>query len=518
MPFVWGVMSEPPPTPERLREEILRARRRIYAFHGPTPLDELPLDGAIGTRLFLKREDLGPIHAYKWRGACNRMAMLDADERARGVVTASAGNHAQGVALAARKLGTTAKIFMPVTTPLTKQRAVAHHGGDAVTIVLTGDTYDVAREAADAEIQKHGCTYIEAFNDLAVIGGQGTLADEIVMSGQGPFDRAYLQIGGGGMAAGVACWLKFYYPGIEIVGVEGEGQASMAAAVAAGKPVSLDSCDVFSDGTAVRQAGSRTFVLCRELIDRFITVSNGELCGAIQYLWDKRRVILEPAGAMGLAGVLKEQAGLEGQKVIAVACGANMDFGQLPLVARRASIGGHARRFLRVEIPERKGALLDFLNHCGEEANIIEFQYGKTKPDIAHYTIGFTASEEALTRLEAGITAQGYRFTDVSRDEDVAFRMIHFDPAVVHLPRFVRVDFHERTGSLRALLEQVRGFANICYFNYTYSGERVGRALIGFEFETVADRERLAEALNRTDGAYRDWRPVPPHVMERVLS
>ena len=269
------------PLDRRLRQEILFARERIYHFARPTPLERLDLPGL---DVWVKREDLSPIKAYKWRGACNRMAVLSEDERRRGVVTASAGNHAQGVALAAAKLGIDARIHMPRPTPRVKQEAVLKHGRDRVKIILAGDSYDEAVASARADEAESGAVYVHAYDDLQVMAGQGTLADEVVLSGHGPFDLAYLQIGGGGMAAGVAEWLRTYWPGIGLVGVEGEGQASMKAALEAGEPTLLEEVDIFCDGTAVRKVGTLPFEICKLHLDRVEAVSNAEVVGAIRAL------------------------------------------------------------------------------------------------------------------------------------------------------------------------------------------------------------------------------------------
>ncbi|MCH8310464.1 MAG: pyridoxal-phosphate dependent enzyme [Chloroflexi bacterium] len=280
---------------QRLFQEVLMARQRVYEIGEPTPLERVSLP--IDAKVYLKREDLSPIHSYKWRGAYNRMATLTQEERERGVVTASAGNHAQGVALAASRIGVDARIYMPVATPRMKQIAVKLHGGDRVSVVLHGDTYDAAAERALEDVRNSGSVFVHAYDDLGTMGGQGTLADEVVMSGEGPFDVAYLQIGGGGLAAAVACWLKAYYPNIRIVGVEGVDQASMSTAIQAGKPRQLDYVDVFCDGTAVKKVGELTYALCAELVDEFITVTNEEVCAAIQLMWETRRCVPEPSGA-----------------------------------------------------------------------------------------------------------------------------------------------------------------------------------------------------------------------------
>ncbi|MDR2863955.1 MAG: pyridoxal-phosphate dependent enzyme, partial [Puniceicoccales bacterium] len=331
---------------DQLFNEILLARQRVYAVSGPTPLEIMNAE-SLPFRLFLKREDLGPIKAYKWRGAYNRMALLTPEERVRGVITASAGNHAQGVALAASLLCVPARIYMPRPTPGVKQDAVRRFGGALVEIVLHGDSFDAARQTAAEDAEASGRTFIHPYDDLYVMGGQGTLADEIVMSGKGPFDAALLQIGGGGMAAAAACWLKRQYPGIRIFGVEGEGQASMNAAIAAGQPVELEHVDIFCDGTAVKKAGTLTYALCSELVDEYVNVSNGEVCWAMQSIWESNRIITETSGALGVAAALKLGNRLAGQNVLTILSGANIDFGMLSYITRNSHIGGGMRRSLR---------------------------------------------------------------------------------------------------------------------------------------------------------------------------
>lgn len=500
----------------QLRHEILMARQRVYAVSGPTPLNRFALPD--GPEVFLKREDRGPIHAYKWRGAANRMALLSDEERARGVVTASAGNHAQGVALAARHFGTHAVIVMPLTAPRSKQDAVREIGGDAVEILLASDTYDGAVATAKEVEQRTGRVYVHAFDDLAVMGGQGTLADEIVLSGEGPFDVAYLQIGGGGMAAGVACWLKTYFPNIEIVGVEGVDQAKMAAAVAAGQPVNLDYLDLFCDGTAVRRAGEFTFPLCRELIDRYTTVTNAEVCGAIQFLWNRERALPEPAGAMGLAAILRDADSLRGKKVIAILCGANVDFGQLAWIARHAGTDGSRRRYLRVQIDERAGALSAFLEHHLAALNIVEFQYGKVDRSNAWPVFGLLATDLAFAALLAGCAAEGIAAEDVTAQEDVEFGVIPFRTDLLSFPLFIQLEFHERRGALREFLRTFGPLASVVYFNYAYTGERVGRALLGFEFPDLAAQAVFRAALDAPEAPLRSWREVSATVRQRLLG
>ena len=498
---------------EQLFNEILMARQRVYAVGKPTPLQHLkrlPVDAQV----YLKREDLSPIHSYKWRGAYNRMALLSAEERAAGVVCASAGNHAQGVALAASALETHATIFMPQSTPRMKQEAVALHGRDHVEIVLTGDSYSDAAEAAKVYTAEHKRTFIHAYDDLATMGGQGTLADEIVMSGKGPFDVAYLQIGGGGLASAVACWLKRYYPDIYIVGVEGVAQASMAAAIEAGEPATLDYVDVFCDGTAVKRVGDLTYPLCRDLIDEFITVTNEEVSAAVECLWKARRCIPEPAGAMGLAGLLKQQDRIQGKRCLTILCGANVDFDQLSWIAQHAGIGAARRRYYRLQMDETPGGLLHLLDSILEGINIIEVQYGKAHENHAWPVIGFEASPMALQLLDERLTKHQVEHEEVTSQADVEFRIINYEPQLFRHPYFIALEFPERAGALKDFLQSFEDLASICYFNYTYSGEHVGRALIGFEFQDDRDRSRFQELLAASSHTYH---PLEDKVLERML-
>lgn len=499
---------------DTLKAEILFARRRVYAIGTPTPVEEILSDD--GMSIFVKREDLSPIHAYKWRGAYNRMAQLPADELSRGVVTASAGNHAQGVALAARHLGTQARIYMPLSTPRMKQLAVKGHGGDSVDILLVGDTYDAASIAAHENAAKEGRTYIHAYDDLAVMAGQGTLADEIVMSGKGPFDVAFLQVGGGGMAAATAVWLKMHFPAIRIIGVEGEGQASMAAAVRAGHPVVLEKLDIFCDGTAVRQVGDLTYQICSAVVDEWMTVSNDEVCAAIQYHWESLRCIPEPSGAMGMAAVLKRRQQLRGQKVLTVLCGGNMDFEQLATVARRAAIGASRRRYLKIGIPEVNGAMYALLRSLPETINIVDFQYGKTHPREAAPVIGFDLDPPQFTALVKALAERNYLSTEVTSDTDVNFRMIHYNPTLFTHPILITIEFHERPGALAEFLREISPHANLCYFNYVYSGERVGRALLGFEFDRADKRDAFTQHLDRAVSC-RAYEVVGLEAIQRML-
>jgi threonine dehydratase len=503
----------------QLRQEILFARERVYRFSQATPLERLNFPGP-GPEIWIKREDLSPIKAYKWRGACNRMALLTPVEAVRGVVTASAGNHAQGVALAARKLGVQARIYMPRSTPKVKQQAVLHHGGASVEIHLAGDSYDEAVSAARADEAASGAIYIHAYDDLTVMAGQGTLADEVVLSGQGPFDAAYLQIGGGGMAAGVSCWLKTYWPEIQIVGVEGAGQASMKAALEAGTPVTLENLDLFCDGTAVRKAGTLPFEICKNTLDRVETVTNGEVCEAIRLLWDGLRCISEPSGAMGLAAVMKNREALIGKRVLVILCGANVDFLQLGLIAQSVGSGTKTSRTLRIRMPERAGKMLELMDKCLTGLDIADFQYGKTSEEEAWPVFTLHAENPAaLEALPDKLEASGFAWQDLTGAIDVGFRAIPLRGDLLKNAAFLRLDFYERPGALHDFLDQrIRGNASLCYFNYRESGERIGRALIGLDFPSSYERDALLMTIPPQGEGYRLCEPVDDDTRRRLLG
>jgi threonine dehydratase len=509
--------DDPLPPTRRLRQEILLARERVYHFGGPTPLEPL---GLPGLDLWVKREDLSPIKAYKWRGAGNRIATLTAAERRRGVVTASAGNHAQGVALAARALGIAARIHMPRSTPQVKQRAVAKHGGTGVEVILSGDSYDEAMAAARRDERESGAFYVHAYDDLQVMAGQGTLADEIVLSGKGPFDIAYLQIGGGGMAAGVSEWLRTYWPGIELVGVEAEDQASMQAAFDAGKPVALEWVDLFCDGTAVRQVGTLPFEILRQRLDRLVTVSNDEVSGAIRTLWESLRCISEPSGALGLAAALRESEALRGRRALVILCGANIDFLQLGHIAGSVGAGPRHHRTLAVRIAERPGSMLRLLDRGFGGLDITDFQYGKTGPDEAWPAFTVSAADpDVLARLPAKLDAEGLAWKPLDDALDIRFRAIPLRPELLEHPLFLQLEFYERPGALHDFLDRhVRRAGDLCYFNYRETGERIGRALLGLDFATVAARDAFLADLPPQGEGYRLCRPLDADAAARVTG
>ncbi len=489
---------------DKLFDEILQARQRVYAVGEKTPLQQIQLPG-INAVVFAKREDLGPIKAYKWRGAYNCMAKLSPEQRAGGVVAASAGNHGQGVALAASRLGCKAYIFMPRSTPHVKQNAVRFHGGDHVEIILTGDSYDAASSAAHQFAEEKGLTFVHPYDDLATMGGQGTLADEVVMSGKGPFDRVYLQIGGGGLASGCACWFKKFWPNCRCIGVEGKDQASMKLAKKTGERAELSYVDVFCDGTAVRIAGENTFQLCSDLLDDIVTVSNEEVCQAIRSLWDCMRIAPEPSGAMGLAALMQDwDHGCikPGEKCLVIISGANMDFSQLGVIASRSGVRDSNRklRFLRIPMETKRGQILRYLENIPEGVQLMDVQYGRIDSELQYPVFGVLGTPEQFDEITTRLKKYGLEAQDVTHDEDVAFRLISYDRVHLSHPVFFVIEFPERPGAFLEFMRAIGEYANLCYFNYRYSGESVGRALVGLEFASREDRDACRTRADQLKG------------------
>lgn len=492
---------------EQFCEEVPKARKEIYHAGDPTPLERIKL-GNEDYEVYIKREDLGPINAYKWRGGYNAVLNHHRNGGSDIIVAASAGNHAQGVALAARMLGLQAKIFMPLAAPMMKQKAVKKHGGDHVELILQGDNYNEAGDAAKAYVKETGYTYIHPFDDIYTMAGQAIIADEIINEAAAPFDYVFLQIGGGGMAGAVSTWLKKHWPNIKVIGVEGVDQASMKASIEKGSPVTLDNVDTFCDGTAVTRPGDITFQICKNSIDEFITVTNEEVSAAIAQLWDAKRVIPEPSGAMGIAGLNQyaetHAEEMKGKRVLTILCGANMDFNKLSLIAGKSAIGAHKRRYYRLQLPECEGSLLKTLETHFANLNVSEFMYGKIHETDAWQTIAIDAGKQEFDKLEKSLNDAGIEFTDISLDADIRYRIINYNPELFHDPIFMTVQFPERKGALRDFLRTISTVANICYFNYAYSGEAIGRALMGFEFASAENKQKFQEVIQQTVATCRE--------------
>ncbi|MFM9110332.1 MAG: threonine ammonia-lyase, biosynthetic [Prochlorococcaceae cyanobacterium] len=485
-------------------ERILRAR--VYDVAIESPLEAAPnLSRRLDNRVLLKREDLQPVFSFKLRGAYNRMARLTAAELERGVIAASAGNHAQGVALAAQRLGCRAVIVMPITTPRMKVSSVAARGAE---VVLHGDTYDEACEQARRLEAEQGLTFIHPFDDPDVIAGQGTIGMEILRQCSTPPDAIYLAVGGGGLIAGVAAYVKSLWPAVQIIGVEPADADAMTRSLAKGERVRLEQVGLFADGVAVRQVGEHTFALARRYVDRMITVDTDEICAAIKDVFEDTRSILEPAGALAIAGLKRDVAlrGLREQQLVAVACGANMNFERLLFVAERAEIGEQREALLAVEIPEQPGSLRRFCGLLGHRS-LTEFSYRLADPRLAHIFVGVQISGPADTRaLVADLEAAGFPCLDLSGDELAKLHLRHMvggrlaaaaGEAVQQGPeRLYRFEFPERPGALMGFVSSLHPNWNISIFHYRNHGADVGRIVVGVQVpapEIVAWQAFLAE-------------------------
>ena len=386
-------------------KRIKVASETVYEVAKKTPLDAAPrLSESLNNEVLLKREDLQPVFSFKLRGAYNRIAQLNEDELARGVITASAGNHAQGVALSAKRKGIHATIVMPKTTPRIKVEAVRKLGAE---VVLQGNTYDDASRHAAALVEQTGAVYIHPYDDPDVIAGQGTVAVELLEQHPEPIDAVFVPVGGGGLVAGMAAWIKQQRPETRIIGVEPDDAACLHDAMAAGERVRLDHVGIFADGVAVRQVGEEPFRVVKDLIDEVILVSTDEICAAIMDIYDDTRAITEPAGALAVAGIKKFVAreGLQGACLVAVNSGANMNFDRLRHVAERAEIGEQREMLFTVTIPERPGSFRDFCETIGERG-ITEFNYRYAGDNNAHVFVGVQL-EERSRHLQARVSETG---------------------------------------------------------------------------------------------------------------
>lgn len=486
-----------PPSSDGWLTAILRAD--IYDLCRRTSLDPAPrLSARTGQRVLLKREDQQPVFSFKLRGALNRLRLLSFEERRRGVLAVSAGNHAQGVALAARHLGIAATIVMPITTPAIKVEAVRAFGAE---VLLTGDSYDEAAAEGLRLAEARGSTFIHPFDDPLIIAGQGTVAMELTAQHPGPLDAVFVPVGGGGLAAGMAVYLKTVRPDVRLIAVEPEDAACLAAALRAGRPVALPQVGLFVDGCAVREVGALNFEILATRVDEVITVDSDAVCAAIRDIYEDTRTLVEPAGALAVAGLKRfcERSTATGLSLVAVVSGANIAFDRLAHVAESASLGSGEEALFAVEIPERRGAFLAFARLVGKRP-ITEFNYRYADPERAWVFVGLRigGSEEraALLRLFAG---GGYRALDLTEDPIAKLHVRHMvgGRAPQRLrERFFHFSFPERPGALLQFLEALGGRWNITLFHYRNHGAAYGRVLVGFEYERGEDGA-LTEAVQR---------------------
>jgi threonine dehydratase len=476
-------------------QRVLRAR--VYDVAIESPLDPAPiLSARLGNRVLLKREDLQPVFSFKLRGAYNKMVGLSPAELERGVIAASAGNHAQGVAMAAQRLGCRAVIVMPVTTPEVKVKAVAARGAE---VVLHGDSYDDACGEALRLAAEAGLSFIHPFDDPDVIAGQGTIALEVLRQCSTPPDAIYVAVGGGGLIGGIAAYVKALWPQVEIIGVEPVDADAMTRSLAAGSRVRLEQVGLFADGVAVRQVGEHTFALAQRYVDRMVTVNTDAICAAIKDVFEDTRSILEPAGALAVAGLKADvqERGLQNRTLVAVACGANMNFDRLRFVAERTEIAEDREAMLAVEIPERPGSLRRFCTLLGDR-NLTEFSYRLADPSRAHIFVGVqTSGSRDEQDLIHDVRAAGFPCLDLSNDELSKLHLRHMVGGRLPLQAaageqrelLYRFEFPERPGALMRFLTSLHPSWNISIFHYRNHGADVGRIVVGVQ---VPDAEQAA--------------------------
>lgn len=463
-------------------QRILNARVYDVAIESPLELAGR-LSARVRNQVWLKREDTQPVFSFKLRGAYNKMAHLSPDELQRGVVCASAGNHAQGVALSANRLGCRAVIVMPVTTPQLKSDAVKSLGGE---VVLHGDSYSDAYAHSLELQQQEGYVFVHPFDDPDVIAGQGTIGMEILRQHQHPIHAIFVAIGGGGLISGVAAYVKAVRPEIKVIGVQMADSDAMIRSVRAGQRVQLTDVGLFSDGTAVKQVGELTLRMTSELVDDFLTVDTDAVCAAIKDAFEDTRSILEPAGAMAIAGLKQyvAQHGLIDQTLVAITCGANMNFSRLRFVAERAEAGGEREALFAVTIPEERGS---FKRMCGVigQRSVTEFSYRISDEQEAHVLIGLvTNNHNEATVIGQAFTAAGFTAIDLVADElskEHIRHMVGGRSRLAHNERLFRFEFPERPGALMRFLSSMHPDWNISLFHYRNQGADYGRILVGIQ-------------------------------------
>jgi threonine dehydratase len=495
-------------------ERILKAR--VYDVAIESPLEEAPrLSRRLGNRVLLKREDLQPVFSFKLRGAYNRIAHLSDAAAKRGVVCASAGNHAQGVALSARRRGIPAAIVMPRTTPQIKVQAVIDLGGE---VLLHGDDYDTALERALELARERNLVFVHPFDDPDVIAGQGTIGVELLRQTGGHLDAIFVPVGGGGLIAGIAVYVKYLYPNIRIIGVEPEDAAGMYESLKAGRRVTLDRVGIFADGVAVRRVGEETFSLCRSHVDEIVLLDTDEICAAIQDVFEDTRSIVEPAGALAVAGLKKliAREGWRDRRLVAINSGANVNFDRLRHVAERADLGGEREALLAVTIPERPGSFLRFCELLGNR-HVTEFNYRYESEQAAQIFVSFglaqgRAEKDAVVRA---LRDAGYTVTDMTDNEMAKLHvryMVGGRARGIRDELLYRFEFPERPGALLRFLQAVGGRWNISLFHYRNHGSDYGRVLAGIQVPS-GERADFLQHLNELHYAYAEETQNPAYRM-----
>ncbi|MEM9818795.1 MAG: threonine ammonia-lyase, biosynthetic [Cyanobacteria bacterium P01_D01_bin.6] len=463
-------------------EKILTAR--VYDVAQETPLEQAPrLSERLGNTLLLKREDMQSVFSFKLRGAYNKMAQLPPERLRQGVIAASAGNHAQGVALGAKRLGTSAIIVMPVTTPELKVKAVEARGGIAV---LHGETFDDAYAHACNLATQKNMTLIHPFDDPEVIAGQGTIGMEILRQHQKPIHAIFVAIGGGGLISGIAAYVKRLRPDIRIIGVEPVDADSMYQSLQAGQRVTLDQVGRFADGVAVKRVGAETFRLCQQYVDEVVLVNTDDTCAAIKDVFEDTRSIVEPAGALAIAGAKAyvEREGITGATLVAIACGANMNFDRLRFVAERAEMGERREAIFAVNIPEGPGSLRKFCQCIGTR-NLTEFNYRIADEAEAHIFVGLQVQgRQDASQMAATFEANGFRTLDLTDDELTKMHLRHMvggRSPLAYDEVLYRFEFPENPGALIKFLNCMSPNWNISLFHYRNNGSDYGRIVLGIQ-------------------------------------
>jgi len=463
-------------------QRILKSR--VYDVASESPLELAPaLSKRIGNRLLLKREDLHPVFSFKLRGAYNKMALLPRKKLKKGVIAASAGNHAQGVALAAQKLGCRALIVMPVTTPRIKIEAVKSRGA---TVVLHGDSYSDAYKKALQLKRARGLTFVHPYDDPDVIAGQGTIGMEILRQHPKAIDAVFVPVGGGGLISGIAAYVKKINPSIRIVGVEPVDADAMARSLKARKRILLENVGLFADGVAVKQVGKETFRLCRQLVDEMVLVDTDAMCAAIKDVFEDTRVVLEPAGALATAGAKAwvEKHSSKNKTLIAIASGANTNFDRLRFIAEEAELGEQREAVLAVTIPEKPGSFRKFCATLGGK-NITEFNYRIADSKEAHIFVGVAVEGRAETSgMVRNLRSKGLKTLDLTDNEMAKWHVRHMVGGRAPFARnelLYRFEFPERPGALMKFLDSMRSDWNISLFHYRNHGADYGRVLVGIQ-------------------------------------
>lgn len=477
--------------PQSYIERILRSR--VYDVAKETPLETAQrLSKRLGNRVFLKREDLQPVFSFKLRGAYNKIAGLSPEEKAKGVIAASAGNHAQGVAMSAGRLGIRALIVMPRTTPLIKVEAVRSFGARTV---LFGDSYDEAYEHSKGLAIEKGMSFIHPFDDVDVIAGQGTIGMEILRQHAGPPDAIFVPVGGGGLIAGIGAYIKFVFPQVKIIGVEPEDAPTLYSALASKRRVVLKQVGIFADGVAVRQIGKESFRVASEVVDEVILVSTDEICAAIKDVFDDTRTVAEPAGALAIAGLKRYVAREEirEQSLVAIESGANINFDRLRHVAERAELGERREALLAAEIPEEPGSFLKFCRALGHRS-ITEFNYRYADAVNAHVFAGVELSQGEREREELvrHLRQKGYPVVDLTDNETAKLHiryMVGGHSPSLHDESLYRFQFPERPGALLSFLSELGKRWNISLFHYRNHGAAYGRVLMGIQISAKEKRD-----------------------------